>query len=296
MKEYIGTALIGAVGPDLEYATARDSIERIFRTPGDTGPRYVRATKGYEARQLLIDALMESKHDFLLMLDSDMVFPQDTLQKLRSHKLPFVSGAYMRRQFKPVMAPVWFNYTGKSVWPRMPATNVPSQLTKIDATGWGCMLIHRDVVQDVRDKVLKGEKDILEDDMDVYPYDLERVMGAINGLVDLVEEKARPRTLRTAVEKYARVLQEEIRPLRGTNDVVGSDIRYPFYAKLAGYDLYLDPSVAPGHVLPYPLRPDDYIGAGEEYHADVKRVNGKKVRESRKEWKKRIEQLKRAEI
>jgi hypothetical protein len=203
----------------------------------------------------------------------------------------------MRRQFEPVMAPVWFKYTGGKVWPRMPATEVPEQpgLVKVDASGWGCVLIHRDVVLDTR-KLLKGEPDVIEDDMDIWPYDLGKVMGSINGLKALVDDKPSVRVIRPALEKYVDILDEEIRPLRGSNDAVGSDIRYPFFAKRAGYDLLLDPEVAPGHILHYPLKPDDYVGAGPDYADAVTKTNKSKVRSARRDWKKRLNELEGAEV
>lgn len=291
-RKYTGTAYIGVVGPDMDYGSARDSIERIIRVPSDAPPRYVRATKGYEARQLHFNNFIdETKHDFMLLLDSDMVFPRDTLQQLKSHQLPYVTGAYMRRQFQPVMAPVWFKYTGKQVWPRMPATEVPQQgLIRVDASGWGCILIHREVVLEVR-KLLKGEPDVIEDDMDIEPYDLEKVMGSINGLRALVNEKPTMRIVRPALEKFAGILADEIKPLRGSKDPVGSDIRYPYFAKQAGYVLWLDSQVAPGHVLHYPLKPDDYVGAGPDYEKEVSKVNKAKVNKARREWRKRIDDL-----
>ena len=54
---------------------------------------------------------------------------------------------------------------------------------------------------------------------------------------------------------------EELIPLRGVKDeIVGSDIRYPFYARAAGYQLYGDPDVRPQHMVSYPLTCDDYAG------------------------------------
>lgn len=292
-KQYTGTTYIGVVGGDLDYGEARDSVMLIAREPGDEPPTPTRATKGYEARQKHINRFLDSKHDFILLLDADMVFARDTLQRLRSHKLPYVTGAYMRRQFDPIMAPVWFDANAAGRWPFMPALDVPppdSKPVKIGASGWGCVLIHREVIQAVR-KLLKGEWEVIEDDMDVWPYDLERVMGAINGLVDLAASDAGLRVIRPALEKYAQILREEIRPLRGAKDVVGSDIRFPFFAKAAGYDLYLDPAVTPGHILHYPLKTTDYEGAGPEYHEAIKKNTRKKVRAGRRELKSALDKI-----
>jgi hypothetical protein len=206
----------------------------------------------------------ETKHPFLLLLDHDMKFPRDTLERLRSWKLPYISGAYMRRRYAP-MAPVWFEYGPPGVLPMRPFTGIflKDTLYKIGASGWGCILLHRDVVTAVR-PLLKGEPEIVEDDMDIYPYDLKRIMDAIHTLDKNFDTITRAKA-RAAID----ALKEEIRPLRGVRDLIGSDIRFPFYARLAGFDLHLDTAVSCAHMLNYPLSPDDFIGQSAANVRDV---------------------------
>jgi hypothetical protein len=231
--EYSGSAYIGVVGSDLEYVECRDSIELMDTQPGDRR-RYVRATKGYEARQLILDEFLKSRHDFCLFLDQDQVFPVDTLTRLRSHKLPYISGYYMRRRFNPIL-PVWSEYPERNELPYVPWTREPERgkLHKLGSSGWGCILVHRAVVEGVR-SLLKGEAEIIEDDMDVWPYDLKAVLKG----------------------------EEQLRPLRGDKrDTIGSDIRFPFFAREAGFTLYGDPDVRCEHMAHYQLGPDDYSAA-----------------------------------
>lgn len=265
-KKYTGTVYIGVVGPENDIAECRDSIEQIARQPGDVGPHYIRATKGYEARQLhLNNWFNNTHHEFMLLLDHDQVFPPDTLHRLRSHGLPFVSGYYLRRRYAP-LAPVWFKFPEhnddfpRDLWLEPPGRGV---LHPLGGSGWGCMLIHREVVAATK-PLLKGEPEIIEDDMDVWPYDLGAIMGAIGGLRELVTTRPRPAVLYPALESFARTLETEIRPLRCLKSVIGSDIRYPFYAREAGYILYGDPDVRVSHMLNYPLAPDDYENYPEE--------------------------------
>ena len=255
---YEGSCYIGVVGNELEYGECRDSIEQIQRREGDT-IHFIRATKGYEARQLHLNNWYEkTEHPFILFLDSDMKFQPDTLERLRAWKLPYISGAYMRRRYAP-MAPVWFEYGRPGVMPIRPFSGIflKDTLYKIGASGWGCVLIHRDVVTAMQ-PLLKGEDEIIEDDMDIYPYDLGRVMTAIRALDDTLSmsmSKGDKAIARAAIE----TLKEEIRPLRGLKDAVGSDIRFPFFARLAGFDMYLDTAVQCAHMLNYPISPNDYI-------------------------------------
>lgn len=214
------TAYIGVVGPDTYPGQAMLSIGNLIRRPGDSEVHFSFATKGYEARQSHLDNFKKSTHDELILLDHDMEFARDTLERLRSHDYPFVSGYYMRRRIKPIV-PVWFEpYNG--LWPMMPFLNVPERgrLHPIGASGWGCMYMRRDVIAAVQ--TLTGhEQEIFEGYLNKHPGTGE----------PLFTNWTRP---------------------------VGSDVRFPILALLAGYQLMGDPDVRPGHYITYALSPDDY--------------------------------------
>lgn len=223
-KYYTGSAYIGVVGPETIPVQAMLSILNIERRPGDTAPKFKMATKGYEARQLHINEFLESDHQFILLLDHDMIFAPDTLERLRKHGRPYVSGLYMRRRVAPMFS-VWFEpFDGQ--WPLMPFTDDPERgrLHKIGASGWGCMLMHRDMIEAVRPS-LCGEQEVIEDDMDTWP---------------------------------------DGTPCRGTKDPVGSDVRYPVICQRAGFTLWGDPDVRPSHIMNYELSPDDYTRQPDE--------------------------------
>ena len=256
---YGGTCYIGVVGPENEIGECRDSIENITRRNGDSHPHFIRATKGYEARQMhFAQWLRGTQHPYMLLLDHDMIFEPDTLERLRNHRLPYVSGYYLRRRYQPI-APVWFELGKRGSFPLKPWTAEPDRgkLHQLGASGWGCILLHRDVAVGVAQQI-KGEQFVIEDDMDVYPYDLSAIVESIKALRTLTTEKPSETTLYPALNEHVATLEKEIRPLRVAKDVVGSDIRFPFFAREAGFVLVGDPNVRPGHVLNYPLDPDDY--------------------------------------
>lgn len=294
-KRYTGTVYIGTVGPDLEPGYCRDSIEAIHRRNGDGEPVYVRATKGYEARQAHMDRwINETTHDFALFLDHDQIFPPETLERLRSHKLPYVSGLYMRRRFAPV-APVWYKLPPRGKWPMEPWVTEPerNKLHKLGASGWGCILIHRDVVAAV-EPLLKGERLVIEDDMDIWPYDLERVFSALNGLTDLVTTEPPERVLRAALKEYEQTLRDEIRPLRAHKGVVGSDLRFPFFAREAGFVLMGDPEVRCAHNLFYPLQCDDFSALPEDLKVRLYHTTRKEVSRERRQHTQNLNNLEKA--
>jgi hypothetical protein len=292
---YEGTAYIGVVGPEIEYGVARDSIHNILRRQGDAPPKFFRATKGYEARQTHLEHFYnKTHHDWCLLLDHDQVFEPDTLERLRSHGKSLISGYYMRRRYNPIY-PVWFYYEDNMDWPRMPYYAPPEgdDLIKLGASGWGCMLVHRQVLDDMK-PVLKGEHWVIEDDMDIFPYDLERLMEAVLGLEELVKDMPNARPFKAATKTYSEILSEEIRLLRGAKDPVGSDIRFPFFARLAGHDLWGDPTVRPTHLIYYELSPSDFETVPENIKAEFERQVKKKVEGGRKALNKERDRIRRA--
>jgi len=264
MTEYDGTCYIGVVGSETIPVLAVTSIIQITRRDDDGVPQFVTATKGYVARQTVIDNFLTTDHDFLLMLDHDMIFEADTLEKLRAHKKPYVSGYYMRRQFGPMYS-VWFEPFGGE-WPHTPILYEPerNRLHELGASGWGCILIHREVIEKTRADVLNGEMDVIEDDMDVWPYDTRAVIAG----------------------------DEQLRPLRGIkHDVVGSDIRYPFYAASAGFPLYGDPEVRPKHIMQYPISPDDFSGLSVGQVAELQASGKAQIQQKRDEINSNIQRI-----
>jgi len=144
----------------------------------------------------------------------------------------------------------------------------------LGGSGWGCILIHRRVVEDVRRDVLKGEWDVLEDDMDVYPYDLGAVMAALDaGDIEAV--------------------RREFRPLRGQFDrqPMGSDLRYPILASRAGYHLMGDPDVRPGHVTGYPVEASDYTSQAAGTYAALLREADDATANGRAKWSAYMESI-----
>lgn len=279
---YSGTAYIGCAGPETYNGEAKRSILNIMRRPGDSDVQFFEGTKGYEIRQLHVDKFLKSTYDFLLLLDHDQIYQPDALERLRAHGLPYVSGLYMRRTIHP-MAPVWFK-PAYGLWPPEPFVEVPERgrLHPLGASGWGFILIHREVITKTRE-ILKGEQDIIEDAMTVWPYDPWKVFNAIHNL-ERIADRPLTRGLEPYLKKYVDQLVAELRPLRGTKDPIGSDIRYPFYALQAGYQLMGDPDARAKHVLDYGLSVEDFEGAPPQFHSDLQQGQVDMVARMRKTW------------
>lgn len=103
-----------------------------------------------KARNFIHDGfLLNSDLPYLMMLDSDTIFPDYIIDRLVSHKLPIVGGWYRDKKASD-HHPVVFDFEketdkGVIVWKHrnQPGTG----LEKVDGMGAGCWLMRRDVAQ-----------------------------------------------------------------------------------------------------------------------------------------------------
>lgn len=98
----------------------------------------------YESRNNLANQALKLGCDAIMWLDSDMIFPQDTIPKMLRHLeegKEIVSGIYYRR--RPPYSPVLFSkleiQEGKSSWAGM--DRYPQdRLFEVAACGFGCVM------------------------------------------------------------------------------------------------------------------------------------------------------------
>lgn len=112
----------------------------------------------YASRDYLAGQAIKSDADYVLWLDSDMVFNENILDELLEHDKDFVTGAYFRR--KPPYTPVLY----KKI--RMGATTEEciteefgdfprKRLFEVDSCGFGACVMKVQVLKDVLEK--KGQ-------------------------------------------------------------------------------------------------------------------------------------------
>ena len=113
----------------------------------------------YASRDDLAVKAAQMEADYVLWLDSDMVFPADTLIRLfdtlKKNDLDIVSGLYFRRV--PPYTPVLFDQLDmegeKCTWTEF--KEVPDELFEVGGIGFGCVLMKTDVFFDVQGKFNK---------------------------------------------------------------------------------------------------------------------------------------------
>ena len=107
----------------------------------------------YSARQEIAKIAIEKEFDYVFWLDSDMVFPADTLERmmatLENHQLDILTGLYFRRV--PPYSPVLFDkleLDGQMCnWSEF--TEIPNELFEVGGCGFGCVLMKTDVFFDL---------------------------------------------------------------------------------------------------------------------------------------------------
>ena len=93
------------------------------------------------ARNMACMRALEMGVEAVVMLDSDVIAPQDTILRLLAHNLPIVSGLYCRRS-PPAAVPVMQKPVGHWV-----VDFKPGSMVEVDVVGSGCLLIRREVLE-----------------------------------------------------------------------------------------------------------------------------------------------------
>lgn len=112
----------------------------------------------YDSRNKLAGYAIEGEFDYILWLDSDMVFPPDTLERMlkildERKDIDILSGIYFRRghPFTPVaFDKLEINDRGECEFEDM--TKVPEGLSEIAGCGFGCVLMRTDCLFDIAGK------------------------------------------------------------------------------------------------------------------------------------------------
>lgn len=108
----------------------------------------------HEARNRIHAAFLKENTPYLMMLDSDILFPEKLVEKLLAHNLPIVGGWYKNKNIKDLHPTVYdFDYQdddGVYVWKHRSAAG--HGLEKVDGMGAGCWLMRRDVAEKLGEK------------------------------------------------------------------------------------------------------------------------------------------------
>ena len=101
------------------------------------------------ARNRIHKAFLKDNKPYLMMLDSDILFPEKIVEKLIAHNLPVVGGWYKNKNIQDLHPTVYdFSHEdekGVFVWKHR--NEKGTGLEKVDGVGLGCLLMRRDVAE-----------------------------------------------------------------------------------------------------------------------------------------------------
>lgn len=114
--------------------------------PGDMEVNF-RYFAGYQIDHIRnMIAASAKAYDYLLAVDSDMVLPKDTLVRLSSHDVGYVSGVYVKKRLDLVEYELYKkNEQGKLE----SMTPVNKSIFPIDASGFGCVLMKTSILDSI---------------------------------------------------------------------------------------------------------------------------------------------------
>ena len=140
--------------PSMDDVSARFAQSlAMLRKVGNCAVTFQIGSLVYMSRNELAKRAMESGADYVLWLDSDMIFEPDTLEKLMadmSKDVDIVSGVYYRRMppFTPVMySKLEVGEDTNPIWEDM--KSVPDKMFEAAAIGFGCVLMRTSVLMSV---------------------------------------------------------------------------------------------------------------------------------------------------
>lgn len=145
---------IAGVGSERQYTRSQRSFERIRTRPGDVSEiKFER--RGDINRIILCKDFLASDADAIYLVDLDMTFHPNVLERLRTHDVDMVTGHYFRRQIKPMLSICSVSEDG--TWPYHPLADIPRKgMHKVISTGMGNVLIQRSVVEAVQGMLPPG--------------------------------------------------------------------------------------------------------------------------------------------
>jgi GT2 family glycosyltransferase len=147
--------MIGYVRPTMVHGAFMEALFREANrvdaaVEGEESEPYVDA-----ARNVVADKFMASDREWFLSVDTDIILPELVVQRLLARGQPLI-GALIYVAADPIFPQIYskiadFGFGGMGQY-IVNESWEPGELVKADATGAGCLLIHRDVFDKIPGK------------------------------------------------------------------------------------------------------------------------------------------------
>lgn len=160
--------VVGYVSPGYVATEFHDSLMHLILERGiggrisvNSGPRIA------SSRNQIVREFLATNRPWLWMLDTDMVFGSDTLQKLLDADREIVGALCHGHKLDGSTFPVLYELTETGMCRK---EDFEDGLVEVDGTGAACLLVHRDVLEKMQANA----------DNDLYPWFQEgRTLGKL---------------------------------------------------------------------------------------------------------------------
>lgn len=137
--------LITFLSPDMVHADFAYSLSMLLmysiaQCRMWVGLQNTRCSVIDHGRCVALESLKQSNASHILFLDSDMIFPHQTLERLLSHNLDVVGASYCTRK-----APFAMTHLNMDMTSAIPEFNDDFPLKEVHSLGGGCLLIRAEV-------------------------------------------------------------------------------------------------------------------------------------------------------
>lgn len=133
---------------NIPYKTVMSLLKTVKK--GAVEPMVVDGALVYDARDMIARFAVEKDYDYILFVDSDMVFDAECLNKLLEHDADIVTGLYITRRGEEKNVAYTHVITGRR-WPKRDAKLIHDTKStgygEIAACGFGFCLIKTEVVK-----------------------------------------------------------------------------------------------------------------------------------------------------
>ena len=130
-----------------------ETFKSIYRLKiPDNVNTYFECFYGYnidQVRNLIAYYTINNNFDYVFCVDSDIVLPEDTLEKLLSHNLDIVTGVYIQRKPDVCIPEIYIKNEYGGVVNIDSNLLIEDKLMEIAGCGFGCVLIKRKVLEDI---------------------------------------------------------------------------------------------------------------------------------------------------
>ena len=192
-------------------------------------------------RNKVIKEAIKNGAEYLLLVDTDMIFPPDSIQRLAAHDKPVVAGLAFSKMHNSVPNMYWRGDDGE--WSPIVEWD-DGTLVKVDCIGGAFILIKTEILKDLPAPWFASPTVA-----DYYTMMAAETASAAGGDVRAVLESMK--------KKFA-----------GNDNVMGEDFYFSELLRRNGIPIYVDTSLKIGHVGRYPFGYHNFKAAKEAGNLD----------------------------